>query len=150
MTNLERQKSLYDFLVDMGSFNIGYLSQEELAKAIYNQYDIQDYLDFNYMGKINRNKLAYHDTTARKILTNDIREINSNPDFEKIIISNGNGVKIAIEEDYDKMIKSLYRAVFAKLKRIKTIEKKAKRNGQITIDKKEIVAFLEENNVSYK
>lgn len=131
MINLERQKALYDYLLQNGN---NWKTQLDIAidsKLFY--YTEEDLIDF-------------HNSNCRKQITAIIREINSNPDFEKIIISNGNGVKIATEEDYDKMIKSLYRAVFAKLKRIKTIEKKAKRNGQITIDKKEIISFLENDN----
>lgn len=132
MTNIERQKALYDFLLKNGN---NYIYQSNLADKLHWLGITSDYL-IGYNGN-------YHDCTGRKIMGADIREINSSPDFEKIIISNGNGVKIATEEDYDKMIKSLYKAVFAKLKRIRTIEKKAKRNGQITLDKKEIIAFLE-------
>lgn len=136
MTNIERQKVLYDFLIKQGD---RYTYQQDIACELKtNDYWI-GYDELCTYG-------TYHDCTGRKIMGADIREINSSPDFEKIIISNGNGVKIATEEDYDKMIKSLYKAVFAKLKRIRTIEKKAKRNGQITIDKKEIIAFLENDN----
>lgn len=136
MNSIERQKALYEYLISKGN---EYTYQIDLAGDLANKEITRDYLTgYYYLDGQN-----YHDSTGRKIMGADIREINSSPDFEKIIISNGNGVKIATEEDYDKMIKSLYKAVFAKLKRIRTIEKKAKRNGQITLDKKEIIAFLE-------
>lgn len=139
MNSIERQKVLYKYLISKGD---EYTYQIDLAGDMYHNDITLDYLmGYHYLDGEN-----YHDCTGRKIMGADIREINSNPDFEKIIISNGNGVKIATKEDYDKMIKSLYKAVFAKLKRIRTIEKKAKRNGQITIDKKEIIAFLENDN----
>lgn len=134
MNSIERQKALYEYLISKGN---EYTYQEDIAHEMVNN-GVLDY--YNHIACCQH---EYHEANERKILTNDIREINSSSDFEKIIISNGNGVKIATEEDYDKMIKSLYKAVFAKLKRIRTIEKKAKRNGQITLDKKEIIAFLE-------
>ena len=134
MNSLDRQKALYNFLLEVGD---KYTYQEDIAKEFI-MNDISDYWSPHYY--------EYHSCSGRIILTDDIRAINENPDFEKIIISNGNGVKIATEEDYDKMIHSLYKAVFAKLKRISTIEKKAKRNGQITMDRKEIIAFLENDN----
>lgn len=138
MTNLERQKALYEYLLKKGD---NYTNQFDIAKEMYlNGYSNEYYDPTIY------NSDDFHNSTLRTKLTDTIRAINENPDFEKIIISNGNGIKIATEEDYDKMIKSLYRAVFAKLKRIREIEKKAKRNGQITIDKKEIISFLENDN----
>lgn len=134
MTNLERQKALYDYLINKGN---EYTTQYNISQELRFEFKIYDYMS---------DDADFHNSNGRIRLSDDIREINSNPDFEKIIISNGNGVKIATEEDYDKMIKSLYKAVFAKLKRIRVIEKKAKRNGQITIDKKEIISFLENDN----
>lgn len=133
MNSIERQKALYEYLISKGN---KYTYQETIACDLSIKGIIDDYM----MGYGIED---YHNSTGRKIMGADIREINSSPHFEKIIISNGNGVKIATEEDYDKMILSLYKSVFSKLKRIRQIEKKAKLNGQISIDKKEIIAFLE-------
>ena len=64
--------------------------------------------------------------------------------FEKIIISNSKGMKLATEEEFYKYINNQYRAIFRKLKRVREIERKARRNNQITFMGNFVEAFLKD------
>lgn len=84
----------------------------------------------------------YHDSHERKILSRVISEVNFSPEFDKIIISSGKGIKLANEEEHKRYVTNQYRAVLRKLKRTRIMEKKGNANGQITIDGRTIEAYL--------
>lgn len=85
----------------------------------------------------------YHNSTERKILSCDVSQINGSADFDKIIISCSKGIKIASENDFAAHIRRQYSAIFRKLRRVRTMEKKARLHNQIGIDGETVDAFLE-------
>ena len=85
---------------------------------------------------------VYHDSWARRLLSHDIQEINENPDFEKIIISGKQGIKIANESEFIRFLKAEYGEVFRKLKRARMIARKAGRDQQHTLEGKIRESFL--------
>lgn len=85
---------------------------------------------------------TYHNSWARRLLTSDIEAINSSDDFEKIIISNTNGIKLATEEELSSFLVSEYGEIFKKLYRVRKMAKKASRNLQLDLDGKARQAFL--------
>jgi hypothetical protein len=86
---------------------------------------------------------SYHDTAERIYISDDVRAINISAEFDKIIISNINGVKIANEAEFDRYIKAQYTAAIRKLARIYKMAKKGNRHNQIGIDGTAIEAFLQ-------
>lgn len=125
-------KALYDYLLEKGN---QYTSQSEIARDLYAEYGNAECC---------LEPKDYHNTNERLKLLHDCREINLNPMFEKIIISNSKGMKLATEEEFYKYINNQYRAIFRKLKRIREIERKARRNNQITFMGNFVEAFLKD------
>lgn len=82
---------------------------------------------------------TFHDSTARRLLTRDIQEINEDPDFPMIIISSPGrkGVKIATNEEASAWVKKQKFPCFKKLKRIAVIENKLSLHGQMDLEGKE-------------
>ena len=85
-----------------------------------------------------------HESTARRLLTNDIKEINLSTDFEKIIISSGRGIKLATREEAIQRLNRLYAEGVRKMHYLKVLRKKAGLDQQYTADEnKHIEAFIE-------
>lgn len=127
----ERQIALYEYLLEKGDT---YTSQAEIARDLYEYYG---------NGECCLEPKDYHNTNERLRILMDIREINAGADFEKLIISNSKGVKIATEEEFERYIKNLYNSVFKKLKRVRIMEKKGNANGQIDFNGDTVEAFLD-------
>lgn len=127
----DRQIALYHYLESRGD-------QWTLQKDVAN--------DLTWYYPLFENE-AFHDSKARFIMTADIQEINDNEEIKKIIISGRRGIKLANEAEFSRYIKSQYKSVFRKLKRIRIKEKKGRMNGQMLLLSKEelIEAFLQEN-----
>lgn len=125
-----RQMRLYNYLIEQGDV---FTPQVDLARELYADYGNAECC---------LEPKDYHNTTERTYVTKDIAKINRDPDFEKIIISTPKGVKIANEEEFDRFIKAQYRAVFKRLKLIRAMEKKGRKNAQIDIDGNTVEAFL--------
>lgn len=104
------QIELYNFLVNNSDRTF---KQREIAEALPGIYPVETF------GR-------YHDTTSRRRLSADIQAINDSDEVEKIIISDGAGVRIASREEFEKAIRKQYAAVFRKLRRI---HKKASKGG---------------------
>ena len=123
--NKARQEALYRFLLSRGD---QWTSMEQAtdAVALYPTF---------YRG-------TYHNSRARRMLTSDIERINGRNCFDKIIVSGSRGIKLATEKDFAHFIDSELREVFAKLKRIRTIARKASRDQQISMEGKIAEAFL--------
>jgi hypothetical protein len=85
----------------------------------------------------------FHNTTERKLIGKDCREISLSGECEKIIISSSKGVKIANEAEFDRYIANQYKATIRKLSRIYKMAKKGNRNGQIDFGGHTVEAFLE-------
>lgn len=126
-----RQKALYNFLMEKGE---EWTPQAEIARELYADYGNAECC---------LEPKNYHDTTERILISDDIREINISPDFEKIIISNRKGIKIANETEFDRFINSQYWATVRKLSRIYKMAKKASRDNQIDFGGHTVESFLE-------
>lgn len=114
----ERRERLYSLLLKED----GWVEQEYIAAKMY--HDFYSVWDEGH----------FHDSRARSLMTRDIQAINSDPNFEKIIIHSVDGIKIASEEDIDIYLNSQYSEIFRKLKRIRNIERKAGLDGQVKVD----------------
>lgn len=124
------QKVLYEYLMEKGEW----VSQVEIAREL-----------FKVFGN-NECCLApkeYHDTTERTEILRAKQEINENPEFPKIIISGKRGLKIATQDEFDRYRKSEYASIFRRLKRIRTMEKKANLHNQIDFDGNSVDTFIE-------
>ena len=110
----ERRERLYSLLLKEN----GWVEQECIAALMFPHYS-------------NYDEGHFHDSRARVLMTRDIQAINSDSNFEKIIIHSEHGIKIATEEDISGYLKSQYSEIFRKLKRIRNIERKAGLDGQI-------------------
>lgn len=83
----------------------------------------------------------FHDSTARILLTDDIRAINNDLENSTVILSGGNGIKIANDNEVIEYANRLRINALKKLKRISTIVKKAQLANQISMD--DLKAFVE-------
>lgn len=128
----DRQRKLYELLLLYGEYPI---KQADIGRIFIDDYDDCDCKD-------------YHNSHARQVLTADIREINNDLSVEKIIVSSKNGIKLATKDEAIRYIKRQYAALFRKLKRIRTLEKKARLDGQFKIFTDEngdfVSSFVEE------
>ena len=129
----ERQKALYDYLVSRGN---EWTTQADIARELYEYYG---------NGECCLAPKEFHDTTERIYLLRDLQAIKTDPDFEKLVISSSNGVKIATEEEFDRYIKNEWACALRKLSRIYRMAKKGNRHNQIGIDGNAVEAFLEKN-----
>lgn len=130
----ERCRILYEYLLRKG---------DQWTEMIEAAEDLCGYYPYvNWLVGVDGGE--FHDSNARMMITNDIRLINQSGKFEKIIISGKKGIKIANEKEAEKYIRNMYAAIFRRLKRARTIERKAAANGQTTLDHETIKAFLEE------
>ena len=128
----DRQRKLYELLLLYDEYPI---KQADIGRIFIDDYDDCNCLD-------------YHNSHARQVLTADIREINNDLSVEKIIVSSKNGIKLATKDEATRYIKGQYAALFRKLKRIRTLEKKARLDGQFKIFTDEngdfVSSFVEE------
>lgn len=122
----ERQVALYDYLLSRGNV---WTSMEQVTDSI-NLYPTF------YTG-------YYHNSSARRMLTNDIKAINSSETFFKIIISGSDGIKIATEEEAYSFLKSESKEIFKKLKSVRKMMNKASRDQQIDLEGRIAEAFLQ-------
>ncbi len=129
----DRLNALYEFLIEQGDQWTETMDVYNNLREFYGDEEQTEWFDSE----------MFHNTAERMQITNDIRYINNNPHFQKIIISSKKGIKIANEEEAQKYIENYYAAIFRRLKRARMIEKKAKLNNQTTLDKSVIRAFIE-------
>lgn len=101
-----------------------YMTQQEICYALPNHY-----ISFEEEKK----EIPFHDSTARHLLTKDIRTINESETIQKIIISNRNGVKIASSAEFEQYINAEFAAIFRKLARTRQKAKKAGLDGQMRL-----------------
>lgn len=84
----------------------------------------------------------FHDSTARILLTDDIRAINNDLTNPTVILSGSRGAKIANENEVVEYANRLRIHALKKLGRISKIVKKAQLVNQISMD--ELKAFVED------
>lgn len=109
-----RQWRLYELLKARAD---KWTKQQEIARELSEFYPTED-------------GASFHDSRARLLMTRDIREINERGIIQKIIISSPKGVKLANKEEARRFIAGKYSAVFARLERVRTLERKAGLDGQ--------------------
>ncbi len=125
------QKKLYEFLLEQGE---KYTPQSEIARELFREFG---------NGECCLEPKDYHNTSERCLMLRCKQSINDSADFEKIIISNSKGMKIANESEAERYLKSQYESLFRKLRRLRTMERKCNLHNQITVDGHTIDAFLE-------
>lgn len=121
----QRQAELYDFLLGRGN---KWTSMEQVTDSI------SLYPAF-FQSK-------YHDSRARRMLTEDIHVINGSDTYFKIIISGNKGIKLATEEELSNFLKSETKEIFKKLKTVRKMMHKASRDQQIDLEGRIAEAFL--------
>lgn len=126
------QKKLYEFLLEQGD---KYTPQAEIARELYGEFG---------NGECCLEPKDYHNTSERCLMLRYKQSINDSAEFEKIIISNSKGMKIATEEEAERYLANQYKALFRKLRRLRTMERKCNLHNQITVDGHTIDAFLGE------
>lgn len=112
-----RQWALYHLLRD---FNDEYLTQKQICEYLPNHYPLMSNEDFN-------------NSASRRILTDDIAIINDNNTIQKIVISNGSGIKIANKEEYLKYSKNQWVKITRMITKLKTKDEKAKLDQQMRL-----------------
>ena len=133
MNSLKRQKKLYNLLKRNGN---KFIEQKDVADKLYKYYPYD------------RTKY-FHNCNERMTMTKDIQEINNSPDFEKIIISSSQGIKLSTKKEFNSYIKSQFNLLTAMWKRLWVKANKGKLDKQLKIDietfnLKEISSFIEE------
>ena len=112
-----RQRKLFNFLKRRGN---NYTLQQTIADALPKYYP--------YDGRYN-----FHDSRARMIMTKDIQKINDSFEYEKIIISSAQGIKLSTKREFKKYIDSQLASVFARLQRVRRKAEKGHMDGQIRL-----------------
>ena len=80
--------------------------------------------------------------TTHQIL-DDIKAINNNPEFEKIIIYKDNLIKVASEEEAKEYANQFLKKGLIQLKHYHCLNRKIKSEGQGQFNESEVVKFLE-------
>ena len=111
----KRQKRLFNYLKGRGN---QFTLQQTIADALPKFYPYDSRYNF-------------HDSRARMIMTKDIQKINDSPDYEKIIISSSQGIKLSTKKEFKKYIDSQLASVFARLKRVRRKAEKGNLDGQM-------------------
>jgi hypothetical protein len=130
------QKVLYEYLMEKGEW----VSQVEIARELFKVFGNNECC---FAPK------EYHNTTERTEILRAKQEINENPEFQKIIISGKRGLKIATQDEFDRYRKSEYASIFRRLKRIRTMERKANLHNQIDFDGNAVDSFIEKFAKNY-
>ena len=123
----ERQEALYAYLLARGD---AWISMKAVAfcTKLYPEFKVSE---------------DFHDTTARRWMTRDIQEINESLDFEKIILSGSEGIKLADRAEYERFLASEYAELFRKLKRVRKLAQKGGLDRQMDLEGEIRQAFME-------
>ncbi len=85
----------------------------------------------------------FHNSSARRILSQDIQDINADPAFEKIIIHSNKGIKIATQKEMEEFLRKHFTELSERFRRAKIMAAKAGADGQLCFDRPAIEAFKE-------
>lgn len=125
---MARQEALYNFLLTRGDI---WTSMERCTDGI-NLYPAI------FTG-------PYHDMPQRRLLSEDINNINNDPSFPKIIIHSNDGIKLAAnEEEAIGYYNSRKKEALKMLKMSYRIAKKISRDQQISLEGDVAEVFLKE------
>ena len=117
-----RRDALYAFLQGRE----GWIPMQDLA------YYVKDiYPSYGWVSN-------FHNSFIRRKLTADIEAINLSDAYPMIIIHGNRGVKIATRDEYEHFVRSEYREIFRKLRRVRKIAKKAGLDGQHSLFEQEL------------
>jgi len=89
----------------------------------------------------------YHNSDTRRLLSKDIRDINLDPEYEKVIVHgiNGNkGIKLGTESEAIEYLNSCKKEAIRKLALANAIAKKISRDQQLNLQGEIAEAFLKE------
>ena len=125
--NPARQAALYSFLLMRGN---KWTSMEEVTDSI----SLYPAFFRSY----------YHNSNARRMLSFDISQINRSSEYDKLIISNSRGIKLATESESHTFLKNEIREIFRKLAGVRAMIRKMRRNNQIDLEGQIAEAFLQE------
>ena len=129
-----RQWALYNYLKDRGD---NWTYQLDIVLALNDYYGFTDAPE------------RFHDSTARHLLTADIRDINNSEVIQKVIMSSARGNKIANESEFSKYIDKEISSAVARLLRAKKKAEKGSFDGQMRFvlnrERDTIEAFLRDN-----
>ena len=132
-----RQWALYNYLKEKGD---EWTCQWQIALEIP---------EYKYDGK--QDAALFHDSTARKQMTADIRTINDSSIIQKVIISSSKGIKIANSEEFDLHTRKEIMAAVRRLQRAKRKAEKGNRDGQMRLvfnsERDTVKAFLDSDKV---
>ena len=109
----KRQKRLFNYLKKRGNH---FTLQQTIADALPKFYPYD-------------NRYNFHDSRARMIMTKDIQKINDSSEYEKIIISSAQGIKLSTKKEFEGYINSQFASVFARLKRVRRKAEKGRMDG---------------------
>lgn len=126
------QKKLYEYLLNK---NGEWTTHVQIARDLYEYYGNAECC---------LEPKDFHNTCERLAISRTCRSINLSYEFDKIIINSSKGLKIATEEEFYRYINKQYISIFKKLKTIREIERKAKRNNQINFMGNFVEAFLKD------
>ena len=113
----KRQRRLFNYLKKRGNH---FTLQQTIADALPKFYPYD-------------NRYNFHDSRARMIMTKDIQKINDSSEYEKIIISSAQGIKLSTKREFEGYINSQFASVFARLKRVRRKAEKGHMDGQMKI-----------------
>ena len=124
---MARQEALYNFLLARGDI---WTSMEQCTDSI----SLYPAFFTGY----------YHNSAARRLLTEDIRYINTDPRYEKIIVHGDQGIKIGTEVEAIGYLKSRKKEAIGALALCSSIAKKISRDQQLNLQGEIAEAFLRE------
>jgi len=114
----ERQKSLYEYLLEKSTTTSDFITKEEICK------------DLSELYPRHTEKNSEHNSSAYHWIRNDVARINDEDEC-MIIAANRIGYKIANKEEAERYIKRRFNAHFKALKRTWGLQKKAGLDGQM-------------------
>jgi hypothetical protein len=127
--NKERQEALYRFLLSRGD----HWTPSDMATSFVIQYPA-------YFGN------KYHSSNASRLLSSDIQAINGSGDYDCIIISGNRGIKLATEAEYERFVGAELKEIFDKLRRVRKIISKGRRDMQMDMEGRIAEAFLKKED----
>lgn len=135
-----RRRELYEMLEHIGTDV--YVDQERLVELVG-----------LYPPK--KHGQSFSNSTAHRMITKDIQAINSDPQYERIILSSAGtkGIKLATKSEAMAYITKRQNECFRKLKRLAVLSDKVMKHGQVDMDgniRCEGVRVLDDGTVSIK
>ena len=97
---------------------------------------------------IKGDRKAFHNSKYRRLLSDDIDNLNRDPRYPMCIKSDNAGVRVCTKAEAEALERSEYREAVKKLAKCSILRRKFGRDGQITIDGDDIEAFIQEGGAA--